>query len=165
MKLRRFVLMVMIVWALAAPMISPAQTRRPAAAPALTVERLAALRKVAMVSPESPRLNSRAATIFGLTKGGPLDTKGLAAPTPKGPYFLNFSLTAGTDDVVFVVAGPPTVRAFLTNSRLVLRAAAVQEQGVLRLITNEQAAAGFADALKTWSVVEIDGLNKLLQGR
>ena len=45
---------------------------------------------------------------------------------------------------------PAAANFYLTDTSLKLRAAAADTGGGLRLILNEQAAAGYADVLKFW---------------
>jgi hypothetical protein len=68
------------------------------------------------------------------------------------PIFNVFgkSLAPGTDDVIFVRVTPAAASFYLTDTSLKLRVTAVDTGGGLRLIVNEEAAAGYAEVLKFW---------------
>jgi tetratricopeptide (TPR) repeat protein len=89
--------------------------------------------------------------LFGLTTT-PTSIPAKLVVVDNDPVFNVFgkSLTPGTDDVIFVRVTPAAANFYLTDASLKLRAAAADTGGGLRLILNEQAAAGYADVLKFW---------------
>lgn len=65
--------------------------------------------------------------------------------------FSTVSTVPNSDDIILTIVQAAAVRImYLTNSKLLLRAAAVHENGTPHLISNEEAAVGFEALLMFW---------------
>ena len=125
---------------------SPVETE-----PALTATQLAALRKRALEDKNGPTV-IRAPLVRVLGLGDTeLSAKQLLAERPDGKYYVNFCLSSSSDDIIFVLKKPGYNLVYLTDSRLLLRAAARVDSGGVRVVSNGQAAASFEAVLRTWA--------------
>jgi hypothetical protein len=91
---------------------------------------------------------------LGLTGPGEImQTRQLGANVADGRHTIAVSIKPGSDDILIMRRRTDLnrVETYLTNSRRELRAALVNDASGTRLITNEQAAAGFREELKFFS--------------
>lgn len=108
--------------------------------------RVAASRKAATAYKSVTRL-------LGITKGDEaIDLKAITKVVGDIRHTFAVSQKPGSDDILILTISPDgSTTVYLTNTKLVLRAACVVENGQPRLIVNEQAQAGFQSELKFYN--------------
>ena len=111
------------------------------------------LREYTLTNPEQSRIGPNVARLLGLEVAGlSIPTKYVSAPFPDGTCYFSVSLKPNTDDIIIIeTRGDVPLIMYLTNSKLELRAALVNEPGHPHLITNERVAARFRDILEFWT--------------
>jgi hypothetical protein len=125
----------------------------PRAQPHITEPNLKKLLDLVAASRKQATADKAITRLLGITTGEEaIDLKAIAKTVDEVRHTLAVSQKPGSDDLLLVVARPqaPTIY-YLTNTKLVLRAACVVENGQPRLIVNEQAQAGFQSELKFYN--------------
>lgn len=110
---------------------------------------LEAIRARANVTSELEALSAQDARTFGIGNQA-FRGKRATYTAPDGVYSMTFLAVPGADDVLLVAETRGATHLYLTDRTTKLRAAAVREPAGLRLLTNAQAEAGYAEALRVW---------------
>jgi hypothetical protein len=129
------------------------QTASLPAEPALSVENLQKLRKIALTAPKATNLDAPVVKLLGV--GADLvSVKQFKADTAVGRYVLTVPVKAGADDLLLSFRDPSgTTYTYLTDGTRVLRAAMVSDADGNRSLAADAAAAGFQDSLKAWNTI------------
>jgi len=90
-------------------------------------------------------LGDKTAMLLGLVETNrSVPTKQVSVALTDDIRFFTVSTVPSSDDIILAIVQDAAVRImYLTNSKLLLRAVAVHENGTPHLIANEKAAAGF----------------------
>jgi hypothetical protein len=148
MKRALSILRIAIAWAVVSSFsggaLAQAQ-RAPSAAPVMTEELMARLIKYIRSSTEDSSLSARVCKVLDLCDGTAAMQLRLAKSdsTDGGHYFGIRPEEAAAKDIFIAVMREKILEVYLTDKTGKLRAAAVEENGIARLITNENAAAKF----------------------
>ena len=146
--------MTLIVLALAMLLQQP-PAPSPAATPTLTAEQLDKLRKITLTAPKVGNLDAAVVNLLALGKTGEtIGVKQFKADTAVGTYVITIPVKPATDDVLFSfreLSG--TTYTYLSNSSRTLRAAMVSDSDGNRPLSGDDAATGFQNTLKAWSLI------------
>jgi hypothetical protein len=149
---RRTAIALVIAALAAAPHRTAAQAPEVPQAPALSAEDLGKLLKVLASDDKTTPLNPRLVAFFELGEvTAPSPVKQLLARYDGAAHIFILAAKSGADDIILSVIHPSTRFFYLTNSARVLRGAVVVQIDDLYRIPNEEAAAGFQNALKAWA--------------
>ena len=123
--------------------------------PVMNDELWARLVKFVRSLPEPGSVDARICKVLDLcdgTKAMPMKLGESEAPV-EGNHFIGIPLDPNSKDILLFVIhkGGTPVDAYLTDKSRTLRAAAVSQNGVARLITNEKAAAKFKAEMDMWA--------------
>ena len=110
------------------------------------------LRAFTLATSEDTVLGDKTAMLLGLVETNrSVPTKQVSVALTNDIRFFTVSTVPNSDDIILTIVQDAAVRImYLTNSKLLLRAAAVHENGTPHLISNEEAAAGFEALLMFW---------------
>jgi len=110
------------------------------------------LRAFTLATSEDTVLGDKPAMLLGLVETNrSVPTKQVSVALTNDIRFFTVSTVPNSDDIILAIVQDAAVRImYLTNSELLLRAAAVHENGTPHLISNEEAAAGFEALLMFW---------------
>ena len=110
------------------------------------------LREFTLATSEETVLGGKAAMLMGLVETNQsVPTEQVSVALTDEIRFFTVSIVPDSDDIILTVKRDAAVRKmYLTNSKFLLRAAIVHEDGTPRLVPNEQAAAGFESLLMFW---------------
>jgi hypothetical protein len=110
------------------------------------------LRAFTLATSEDTVLGAKAAMLLGLVETNrSVPTKQVSVALTDEVRFFTVSTVPNSDDIILTIQQDATVRImYLTNSKFLLRAAVVHENGMPRLISVEEAAAGFEALLMFW---------------
>lgn len=110
------------------------------------------LRAFTLATSEDTVLGDKTAMLLGLVETNrSVPTKQVSVALTDNIRFFTVSTVPDSDDIILTIKQDAAVRImYLTNSKLLLRAAAVHENGTPHLISNEEAAAGFEALLMFW---------------
>jgi hypothetical protein len=110
------------------------------------------LRAFTLATSEDTVLGDKTAMLLGLVETNrSVPTKQVSVALTNDIRFFTVSTVPNSDDIILTIKQDGAVRImYLTNSKLLLRAAAVPENGTPHLISNEEAAAGFEALLMFW---------------
>lgn len=110
------------------------------------------LREFTLAASEDTVLGGKAAMLLGLVETNrSVPTKQVSVALTDEIRFFTVSTVPNSDDIILTIKKDAAVRKmYLTNSKFLLRAAVVHEDGAPHLISNEQAAAGFEALLMFW---------------
>ena len=110
------------------------------------------LRAFTLATSEDTVLGDKTAMLLGLVETNrSVPTKQVSVALTDDIRFFTVSTVPNSDDIILAIVQDAAVRImYLTNSTLLLRAAAVHENGTPHLISNEEAAAGFEALLMFW---------------
>jgi len=110
------------------------------------------LRAFTLAISEDTVLGDKTAMLLGLVETNrSVPTKQVSVALTDDIRFFTVSTVPNSDDIILAIVQDGAVRImYLTNSKLLLRAAAVHENGTPHLISNEEAAAGFEALLMFW---------------
>ena len=110
------------------------------------------LREFTLATSEETVLGGKAAMLMGLVETSrSVPTKQISVALTDEVRFFTVSIVPDTDDIILTVKRDAAVRKmYLTNSKFFLRAAVVHENGTPRVISNDQAVAGFEALLAFW---------------
>lgn len=133
-------------WVAAAPTVVPVTLKAepsPANDPVMTPELMARIVKFARNLPSNGTLDGSICKVFGRCDGKTdLPIKSVNSDT--AGHHIALPLDTKINDIYIVInLADGTSRGYLTDNLGTLRAAAIYENKVWRLITNEQGAAGF----------------------
>lgn len=124
----------------------------PKADPVMTDELMARLIKYTRELEGEGTLGAKLCKVVDLcdgTKAMPL--KLAQSDSTDGNHYFGLPLDPKSKDVLFMVVRPGRIEVYLTDKAWKLRAAAVSENKVARLITNEKAAEGFKAELSLFA--------------
>ncbi|MGH7217093.1 MAG: hypothetical protein ACREIG_07650 [Nitrospiraceae bacterium] len=129
----------------------PAQTVR-ASFTDLERDAITQLREFTMATSEETVLGGKAAMLMGLVEiDRSVPTKQVSVALTEEIRYFTVSTEPNSDDIILTIKRDAAVRMmYLTNSKFLLRAAVVHEDGAPQVIPNEQAAAGFEALLMFW---------------
>lgn len=127
----------------------------PVASLAQSVDKSAAmnhLRAFTLATSEDTVLGAKAAMLLGLVETNrSVPTKQVSVALTDDVRFFTVSTVPHSDDIILTIQQDAAVRImYLTNSKLLLRAAVVHETGTPHVISVEEAAAGFEALLTFW---------------
>jgi hypothetical protein len=110
------------------------------------------LRAFTLATSEDTVLGDKTAILLGLVETNrSVPTKQVSVALTTDLRFFTVSTVPNSDDIILTILQDGAVRImYLTNSKLLLRAAAVHENGTPHLISNEEASAGFEALLMFW---------------
>ena len=110
------------------------------------------LRAFTLATSEDTVLGDKAAMLLGLVETNrSVPTKQVSVALTDDIRFFTVSTMPNSDDIILTIIKDAAVRImYLTNSKLLLRAAVVHQNGTPHLIANEEAAAGFEALLMFW---------------
>ena len=111
------------------------------------------LRAFTLATSEDTVLGDKPAMLLGLVETNrSVSTKQVSVALTDDIRFFAVSTVPNSDDIILTIKQDVAVQMimYLTNSKLLLRAAAVQENGTPHLISNEEAAAGFEALSMFW---------------
>lgn len=111
------------------------------------------LRAFTLATSEDTVLGEKAAMLLGLVETNrTVPTKQVSVAVTDGIRVFTVSTVPNSDDIILTIkeVAPMRIIMYLTNSKLLLRAAAVHENGTPHLISNEEAAAGVEALLMFW---------------
>jgi len=111
------------------------------------------LRAFTLATSEDTVLGEKAAVLLGLVETNrSVPTKQVSVALTDDIRFFTVSTVPNSDDIILTIKQDAAMRMimYLTNSKLLLRAAAVYEHGRPHLISNEEAAADFETLLLFW---------------
>ena len=110
------------------------------------------LRAFTLATSEDTVLGDKTAMLLGLVETNrSVPTKQVSVALTDDIRFFTVSTVPNSDDIILAIVQDGAVRImYLTNSKLLLRAAAVHENGTPHLISNEEAVAGFEALLMFW---------------
>jgi hypothetical protein len=110
------------------------------------------LRAFTLATSEDTVLGDKAAKLLGLVETNrSVPTKQVSVALTDETRFFTVSTVPNSDDIILTIKQDAAVRImYLTNSKFLLRAAVVHENGTPHLISNEDAAAGFEALLMFW---------------
>jgi len=110
------------------------------------------LRAFTLATSEDTVLGDKTAMLLGLVETNrSVPTRQISVALTDDIRFFTVSTVPNSDDIILTIVQDAAVRImYLTNSKLLLRAAAVHENGTPHLISNEEAAAGFEALLMFW---------------
>jgi len=111
------------------------------------------LRAFTLATSEDTVLGGKAAMLLGLVETNrTVPTKQISVALTNDIRLFTVSTVPNSDDIILTVKQDGAVRMimYLTNSKLLLRAAAVHENGTPHLISNAEAAASFEALLIFW---------------
>jgi hypothetical protein len=113
-------------------------------AQAMNQELMGRLIKYTRDGKETGSVNARICKVFDLCDGTKdLPLKLAKSDSTDGRHYFGLPVEANSKDILFVVITATTLEAYLTDKTGRLRAAAILENSIARLITNESAAAKF----------------------
>ena len=119
----------------------------------LTLEALQKLKSITQGA-KAADLDSPVVKILGIGAGGAVSAKQFKAETAIGLYVFTMPVKPATDDVVFTFRDLAGVTYnYLSDSNRKLRRAMVTDLDGSRILSNEQAEAGFQDSLKAWGII------------
>jgi hypothetical protein len=109
------------------------------------------LRACTLATSEDTVLGDKTAMLLGLVETNrSVPTKQVSVALTDDIRFFTVSTVPSSDDIILAIVQDAAVRImYLTNSKLLLRAVAVHENGTPHLISNEE-AAGFEALLMFW---------------
>jgi len=109
------------------------------------------LRAFTLATSEDTVLGDKTAMLLGLVETNrSMPTKQVSVALTDDIRFFTVSTVPNSDDIILAIVQDAAVRImYLTNSKLLLRAAAVHENGTPHLISNVE-AAGFEALLMFW---------------
>jgi hypothetical protein len=140
-----------------APATGPASATAPATAPeaSLSAESFEKLRKVALSAARAGNLEVPVMKTLGLGKDGDtISVKQLRAETALGLYVFSVPVKPASDAVLLSFRDPSGVTyTYLSDSQRALRAAMESDADGNRALTKEEAAEGFKNSLKAWSLI------------
>jgi len=128
------------------PMPTMTMGAAPKADPAMTDELMGRLIKYVKSAPNISTVDAPTCKIHGLCDGTgdlSLRTAESETATDGGKHWFSMPANADSKDILILRMTPGMMESFLTDKTGKLRAAAVQTNGVARLITNEKAAEQF----------------------
>jgi hypothetical protein len=110
------------------------------------------LREFTLATSEETVLGGKAAKLIGLVETDrSVPTKQLSVALTEEIRYFSLSTEPNSDDIILTVKRDMAVRRmYLTNSKFILRAAVVHEDGAPQVIPNEQAAVAFEVLLRFW---------------
>jgi hypothetical protein len=110
------------------------------------------LREFILVTSEETVLGGKAAKLIGLVETDrSVPTKQVSVALTEEIRYFTVSTEPNSDDIILTIKRDMAVRRmYLTNSKFMLRAAVVHEDGTPQVVPNEQAAAGFEALLMFW---------------
>jgi hypothetical protein len=110
------------------------------------------LRAFTLTTSEDTVLGVKAAMLLGLVETNrSVPTKQISVALADDIRFFTVSTVPHSDDIILTIQQDAAVRImYLTNSKFLLRAAVVRENGTPHVISVEEAAAGFEALLMFW---------------
>lgn len=111
------------------------------------------LRAFTLATSEDTVLGEKAAMLLGLVESSrTVPTKQVSVALTDDIRFFTVSTVPNSDDIILTIKQGAAVRVimYLTDSKLLLRAAAVHENSTPHLLSNEEATAGFEALLMFW---------------
>jgi len=110
------------------------------------------LREFTLATSEETVLGGKAAKLIGLVDTDrSVPTKQVSVALTEEIRYFTVSTEPNSDDIILTIKRDMAVRKmYLTNSKFILRAAVVHEDGPPHVIPNEQAAASFEALLMFW---------------
>jgi hypothetical protein len=110
------------------------------------------LREFILATSEETVLGGKAAKLIGLVETDrSVPTKQVSVALTEEIRYFTVSTEPNSDDIILTIKRDMAVRRmYLTNSKFILRAAVVHEDGTPQVVPNEQAAAGFEALLMFW---------------
>lgn len=110
------------------------------------------LREFTLAASEETVLGAKAAKLIGLVETDRnIATKQVSVALTDEIRYFTVSTEPNSDDIILTIKRDVAVRRmYLTNSKFILRAAVMHEDGAPQVIPKEQAAAGFEALLMFW---------------
>ena len=134
------------------PSTSDTSSIDPSARPFITAAKLQWLLERTAASQKKATAAQNVTHLLGITTGEEvIDLKAITKVVDDVRHTFSRSQRAGRDDILMLRIISTTSTVYLTNSKLILRAACVVDNGQPRLITNEQALSGFQAELKFYN--------------